>query len=533
MIHIRKFKAIPILSLFLSALLSSCAQDEATSWDIDVLGPLAETRLSVGDLVADSLIISAPGAPVVIRYTGRFNLVPNDSLYQIPDTSYTNAFTLPVDVHLPSGFQVLNLSQLIRFSYKDVQLIEAVIESGTASFQVQSSMGDKVIFDYGIPKATLSNTALSLSAQEIAAGSALTPAFLTRDVDLSNYYLDLRGDNFSATNQLRVNLNAKLNPNGAGADVLANQQLFSYTNHFKNIRPYYGRGYLGSSSFSGSDFVSLSDMRKLSGIIHLQDIQLNLSIENSIGADFDLNIDGVSASRNGNTIALTHPIIGSTQQFSRAKRIPQNGLPYTPTNKYYTFTTSNSNIKELIELLPDRISYDASAKLNPLGNVSSGNDFFYNSSNLRIKAEVELPLSFSANALSFVDTLTTKGIESTKTENVLSGELRLLATNGFPFELQVKGYLLNENEVLIDSLLSTQTIAAASVNSDLVVTQPAYTVLKVPVNEALKLHLEQARFIVLKARINTQPEDTILPMYANYELHLQLIGDGKYRVKVK
>ncbi len=531
--HFRRSHAFAILLVTLFGLFSSCKQDEQTSWDIEVLAPLAETRLSVHDLIADSLIISEPGEPVVIRFSSTYNLVPNDSLFQIPDTTFNSSFSLPVNVNLPAGFQVLNISQIVRFSYKDAQLTEAVIASGSASFEVLSTMNDKVYFDYGIPLASKNGNALILNNQEINSGSIQTPSTVQQSIDLSGYFLDLRGDNGNLSNQIRVNLNSTLNPAGNGTAALANQPLFSYVNRFRDIRPYYGRGFLGSSSFSGDDFLSLSDLRKLEGIIRLQDIHLDLEVENSIGADFSLNIINVTASRNGINLALTHPIVGSTQQYSRAQHIALGDLPYTPTVKSYSFNTVNSNLKELIELLPDRLSYAATAQLNPLGNVSSGNDFFYNSSNLRIRAELELPLSFSANALSFTDTLTTAGIASSETELYRAGALRLLATNGFPFDLQVKGYLLNENKVLIDSLLSTQTIAAATVNAALRVEQPSHTVLNIPVSESLKMHLDQARYIVLKARLNTQPEDTILPMYADYELHLQLIGDGTYRVKVK
>jgi hypothetical protein len=344
--------------------------------------------------------------------------------------------------------------------------------------------------------------------------------------------LNLRGDLGNLSNQFRVNLNAKLNPDGNGATTFANLPLLTYQYNFKNIRPYFVRGYLGRSNFTGNDFLSISEMKKLSGIVHFQDITLNLEIENSIGADFSLNINNILASRDGSQLQLIHPIVGNTQQLSRAKNIPQGDLPYTATYKNYNFNSSNSNIKELIETLPDRLSFEANASLNPLGNVSSGNDFLYKNSNVRVKTTLEMPLSFSANALTFTDTLTTLGIESTSTENILAGDLQILATNSFPFDLSVKGYLLDENKVLIDSLLSNQTILAATVNDLLRVAQSKQTTLKVPVSESLKLHLSQARFIVIKAKINTQPENTILPMYADYELHLQLIGNGKYRVKI-
>ncbi len=531
--YLKKIRLPFSILLLLLSILSSCSSDKETSWDIDVLAPLAEARLSVRDIFVDSLIISEPGAPVVIRYTSTYDLIPNDSLFQIPDTSFNNAFSLPLTVSLPAGFQVLNLSQIVKFAFKDAQLTEAVIASGEAVFKVQSTLSDKVFFDYTIPKAFKDGIPLLLTNQEIEAGSLYAPSSVEKTIDLSGYYLDLRGDNGIQSNQLRVNLNAKLNPSGNGASATGNQTLFNYSNKFISVKPYFARGYLGSADFTGNDYLNLSDMRKLSGMLRLQDISLDLDIENSIGADFSLSIQNIKASRNGVDLNLIHPIIGSTQQLSRAQHIAQGDSPYIPTHKHYSFTTTNSNLKDLVELLPQRFSFIANANLNPLGNVSSGNDFIYNSSNLRIKSVLELPLSFSANALYFADTLTTKGIEATKTEPYLSGALKILASNTFPFELQVKGYLLDENKVLIDSLLSNQTIAAALVNTDLHVENPQYTTLTIPVNDALKIHLDQARYIVLKAMLNTQPENTILPMYADYELHLQLIGDGKYRVKVK
>jgi hypothetical protein len=532
MIVIRTFSIKTLFTLLICSLFFSCSREEQTSWDIDVLAPLAETRLTVENLIADSLIASAAGEPILIRYESRFNLIPNDSLYYIPDTSFSSSFSLPFSINLPAGFEVVDLSQIVRFNYKDVQLSEAIIESGIANFKIFNTVSDKVYIDYSIPNASILGQSLAINNVEIAAGSNQTPSILERNINLNGYLLNLRGDLGNLSNQFRVNLNAKLNPDGNGATTFANLPLLTYQYNFKNIRPYFVRGYLGRSNFTGNDFLSISEMKKLSGIIHFQDITLNLEIENSIGADFSLNINNILASRDGSQLQLIHPIVGNTQQLSRAKNIPQGDLPYTATYKNYNFNSSNSNIKELIETLPDRLSFEANASLNPLGNVSSGNDFLYKNSNVRVKTTLEMPLSFSANALTFTDTLTTLGIESTSTENILAGDLQILATNSFPFDLSVKGYLLDENKVLIDSLLSNQTILAATVNDLLRVAQSKQTTLKVPVSESLKLHLSQARFIVIKAKINTQPENTILPMYADYELHLQLIGNGKYRVKI-
>ena len=129
MIVTRTFFIRSILPLLFLGFMSSCSQEDQTSWDIDVLAPLAETRLSVSDLIADSLIVNASGDPILIRYENQFNLIPSDSLYYIPDTSFSSSLILPFNLNLPAGFEVVDLSQLVRFNYKDVQLSEAIIES--------------------------------------------------------------------------------------------------------------------------------------------------------------------------------------------------------------------------------------------------------------------------------------------------------------------------------------------------------------------------------------------------------------------
>ena len=52
-------------------------------------------------------------------------------------------------------------------------------------------------------------------------------------------------------------------------------------------------------------------------------------------------------------------------------------------------------------------------------------------------------------------------------------------------------------------------------------------------NEALNAKLKNTRYIVVKATMNTQPGNVLLPIYKNYDLKLQLIGNGIYRIGIK
>jgi hypothetical protein len=511
----------------------SCNKEGQTEWDTDILSPIIETEFSVSDLIVDSLIISPQGEPLVIRYEKSFRLIPDDSLLRIPDTLLGNSISLPVTLGLPAGFQVANISQLIKFGYRDVQLTEAVLESGYAEFKVSNSLEDKVILDYSFPKLTKNGQAVIFTNQVVESGSIGNPTVMTRTIDLSQHHLDLRGDNNINSNQLRFLLDATLNPSGIGAAVYSNVPFVNYENKFVNLKPSFARGYLGNTSFSFEESTAIEFMNKFSGLIELADLKLDLNLENSVGADFILNIDEISSSRNNTVMTLQHAIIGSNQTISRAQNYAHLNQPYSPTYRNFSFTTSNSNLKSMIELLPYQLNYKIRAEINPLGNVSSGNDFVYSSSNIKLNMTLEMPLRFSASAFTYIDTIKINGIESNTTDPFQKGEFRLVAQNGFPMNMLVQLILLDENKQFLDTLTSNQPIEAASVNDILRVESPRSSSISFQVNEKIKSSLSAARYISIKSRFDTKPEQELLPMYSDYKLKLQLIGDGTYRIRLR
>jgi hypothetical protein len=523
--------SLSILAL-ISCFCESCKEDRQTEWDTELLAPILLAEFSVGDLVPDSLIISQEGEPLVIRYKTTYNIIPDDSLLRIPDTLLANSISLPVTFGLPAGFQVANISQLIRFAYRDIQLTEALLESGSAQFKISNYLNDKVFLGYSFPKLTKNGIPVSFSNQVVEAGSVTNPTVVTNTIDLSQHNLDLRGDNNISSNQLRFLLDATLNPNGIGASVFANVPFVTYENKFINLKPSFAKGYLGKTTFSFDQSTALEFMRKFSGLIDLADLKLDLNLENSVGADFMLTIDEISASRGNNQLSLTHPIIGSNQTIARAQNYSYQNLPYRPTYRDYSFTTSNSNLKNMIELLPDQLNYRIKAEINPLGNVSSGNDFFYSSSNIKLNMTLEFPLRYAASAFTYSDTLKTEGIETQTSDPFKKGEFRLVAENGFPMNMLVQLILLDENKQFLDTLTSNNPIAAASINAMQRVEMSRKSVIPFPITDKIKSSLSAVRYIAIKAKFDTEPSLQLLPIYSDYTLKLQLIGDGTYRIRL-
>ncbi|MEZ5173029.1 MAG: hypothetical protein R2850_05900 [Bacteroidia bacterium] len=519
--------------LLIAVLMHSCRSEDETSWETAVLAPLAEATISVTDLIPDSLISSDAGTPVYLRVEFNEDIIEKDSVLRIPDTIITDQLQLPVNLVLPAGFEVADISQQIKFSYRDVKLTEALIEEGFVELNIYNYLEDKVIFEYTIPKATFNGMPLAVSGLSVEAHDGNDPGFYQYVSSLQGYHLDLRGDDLLHFNRIRYLFNALLNPDGLGSPVTANEAFVRYRNRFYGIKPYFARGYLGQSQFHFSGGSDLSFMRNISGIIELEDISLHVSIENSIGADFSIRLNSVSGIRDGNSVSLNHEIIGNDLAFARAQHIGYMNLPYTPYSREFDFNQSTSNIKPFVEFLPQRIEYDIDAQLNPLGNVSSGNDFAYSSSNVRLKSVLEMPLKFRAENLSFKDTVKFEGINPVDVADIGDGELRVFAHNGFPMDMKVELTWLDTNLNVLGSNLIDQVIAAAPVDNELKVISSQKTILNVPVTNQLKSTLENCRFIAIKAVFDTKPQMELLPIYPEYQLKLQVIGDGIYTIRTK
>ena len=524
-----KFVAFALLLLQIA-----CRKQDSPSWESKFLVPLLSTEFSIANLVPDSFLVTDASGMAFIRIDEVFDLIPTDSLLFLPDTTLTQDFSVPVNLQLPSGFQLYNLVQQTGFQYKDVALTTMIVNSGEVEFNVTSALEDQVLFNYGIPKATLDGLSFGISNLLLPSGSLSNPSVYQKIQDLKGYTLDLTGDNGLGENALNIQLSAVLNPNGVGASVAANEIMLRYSSTFRNLVPYLALGYLGNSTFeTGNVSSDIAFMRNVSGMIALDDISMDLDVINSIGADLKVSIEQIKGKRlsSGMSIQLDHELVGNPILLSRALRNPGNtGPQYTPVALNYQMNAQNSNLQQFIEFLPDQLEVRAKVEVNPFGNVSNGNDFIYYNSNIQLRLRTNLPLKFSADNLAFIDTIPLTVKDTAILNNIKGGKLNLLAENGFPFELHVETYFLDTLYVPLGNLVTPDLIAAAPVNSDLMVTMPQKSKITFPVSNELGAQFDKVRFVVLKARINTKPGDVLLPMMSNYRLKMKLIGDLNYRV---
>jgi len=192
--------------------------------------------------------------------------------------------------------------------------------------------------------------------------------------------------------------------------------------------------------------------------------------------------------------------------------------------------TTNSNIDELIEVLPDKLVYEGDLIINPLGNISGSNDFFYKAYPLKANLNIEMPLSLVANNLTLADTVDFN-LDSENVEDIIEGSLLINADNGYPFDAVFKLELLDQNDqVSKEMTLINNTIAAAPVNSQLKVEAPRFSILTLPLSAADITTLTLAKKMKITVAFTTTEQPQHLKIYSDYKIDITIVGDFSYQV---
>lgn len=519
---------LPLASCLL-LLVSSCKQESGNAeWDIDVLAPVITTTLTLQDLMDDSLLIVNPDSSLKLVYINNFSNLLIDTLLSIPDTTVVNALSLPLSTTIQPGLDIITINTETRYALKDAQLVEAYVRSGQIIVEFQNNLNAGVTIDYAIPGATLNGTAFAVTRNVAANGS------LTETIDITGYHLDLRGLNGNSYNTMVSSFGGSTDVNGPPVQIIANQPFITVSNSFVDVVPQYARGYFGSPEVSVENESTKFDFLKkiIDGQLGLEEVKLSLSLENYIGADGQIEIQNITSvnERTGVSIDLQHAVMGTPINITRASEAWINSGNVTPTIKSYVFDNSNSNIRALIENLPHRLDYSLDFKLNPLGNISSGNDFFYYEKNIKTNLELEVPMTFYSDHLTLSDTLDFNADAGRAGSKVNSGGFRIIADNSFPLSATMTLILIDENNVAIDSLYSLNNIAAPALDGNFKSIGSLVSTLDVPISSATADKLNNTKRINIKIVFDTPLAPQLLKIYDHYKMDIKIIADFNYTI---
>ena len=157
-------------------------------------------------------------------------------------------------------------------------------------------------------------------------------------------------------------------------------------------------------------------------------------------------------------------------------------------------------------------------------NGQNSNDgFLYPQYPIKANMSIDIPLSLFAEDLTFIDTTE---INLPNNESYDIEKVYIKIDNGLPFETNLQLIFLDENSLVIDTLLSNTIITAAQVDENNLVASSISTIIEIDYED-----LENINKMVSISKFNTKPVNQFIDIYSYYELDITL--SAKINEKIK
>jgi len=457
--------------------------------------------------ILDNMDINASNGPVLIDYSDA--IITTITLSDIGITEATAIF--------PEQ-QLTETLKEHSFNMDGAQIKEIGIKSGTVTIYVLSTLPNGKMI-YNIP--SLKKNGLSFTSGEMLVPEATNTDLTAFEFDFQGYVLDLSGQEGrlggDTINTIYTEAYTFIDSTGELETINYTDSFYSYVEF--DITAEYAKGYLGQDTIDfGPEMKELTLFNKINAdIFDLEKSDLKVKFENFIGADAAIQINDFSASNANTTISAGmdqngNTIIGHNYTIDRAS-LSGDGLPINQ-----TVTEIIIDADEMLEILPDRINTQATFYINPNGQAST-DDFLYPEYPIKASINMEIPLSFIAKNLTLIDTTE---ISISNPEDLEIDQLFITIKNGLPLDANLKLVLLDNQNLVIDTLLAGTTILAASTDANNLVSQIITSSIQMNYT-----NFNNVKKLISIASFNSSPINEFISIYSHYELDITLSAKFK------
>jgi hypothetical protein len=508
--------------------LASCKRDEPTSWNTHVLAPIAKGRLTLDNIIPDSLLQADDNGLWHLRVTKNLTDFNLDSIVAIPDTIIRKSFTIPISggpFNLPHGTSVINQHENNKLNINDAELRHVKIKAGRLEYTLKSYINGYLTCTYNIPGVKLNGIGTVIQAQtEPRQGNQ--PYIYTGQIDLAGYEMSLTGQSGFMTNRVYTHLAIITTPNAPTQAQVYGQD--SVVVELKFLEPVveYAKGYFGQHVYDLQQTVDLTnDFQMPTGTLNIDQASLNLNIVNAVGADAQIKFTTLAGLNlnSGNSVNLQHGPLYQTINITRAH--DNNGSVQT-TESNFALSNANSNLDVFIENLPSKIQMDAQIKINPMGDLTNGNDFIYTANSLKALLDINVPLNVGMHNLAISDTLDI----ATSIDMQADGKLVLQVINTFPFSATCSVQLLDGSNQVLHTLINSAHISHGMLNGNSYISTLASSLIHIPVTADQLRDVHPGNRIAIRVLFDTPEDQEHYGLYKDYYMDFKLIGDGKMEV---
>lgn len=343
---------------------------------------------------------------------------------------------------------------VVPFSFQNGEEIDKiVINSGSFDFDINYGIKANASIEISIPAVTKNNVAFNEIINLTSDYS--NPTLLNKSFSLDGYEVDLTKIN-PGSNELKIIVKPTILTSSQYFDFSINDQV-SVDVELNNMKIKLVEGYFGNSTvnitqntadldFGNNDFLEYFSFKEP---------VIKLLFDNGLGLPLGLNIDLNLEGKNGNadldlSSKLNNFVIAGA---------PSYGQMVTST----LLIDNQTNIVEAMDVKPNKATIGGSVVLNPAGKIKN---FAQDTSKLRVRVDLEIPLYGTVDNYVFLDTLEQDMSEILK--NVEDVVLKTTIINDLPINGSIQLYFADENYVVLDSISNNKRllIGAAITNSN-------------------------------------------------------------------
>ena len=446
--------------------------------------------------ILNNMDINASNGPVLIDYSDAII-----TTITISDLGITEATAI---------FPEQELTETLKehtFELGSAQIKEIGIKQGTVTVNVLSTLPNGKMI-YNIP--SLKKNGVSFSSGDMIIPEATNTNLTSFTFNFEGYVLDLTGEENrtggDTVNTIYTESYTFIDYTGTLETINNTDSFYSFVEF--DLTTEYAKGYLGNDIIRIEPKENNLDIFNNINVssLELQDVNLEIKIENYIGADIEIDLidlKGINDETNDEVILANNEIIN----VNRAT-LSNNNLPI---NK--TITGLIIAGEDFVSILPNKVISAADIYLNPYGQ-SSIQDFLYPEYPIECNISMDIPLSLIAKDLTFIDTTELKFPNS---NDYITDKIYLKIDNGLPFEANLQLILLDENNLVIDTLLDNTTITAAKLDENNIVINNSSTTIEIDYTD-----FSDVKNMISISSFTTQPSNQFIDIYSHYDLNITL-----------
>jgi len=321
-----------------------------------------------------------------------------------------------------------------KYEFGGAYLTELTVKEGYVLMYVESSIEEAIVLNYKIPN----SRRLGQGGESIEKEWTIPPApkgeiiIVEERFPIDGFNISLWGKEKSTApdyNNVYSEMTASIKYSGIERTLSLDDKI-NIRFGLVDVRPSLVYGDPGPHEFALLDTQAIRIFENVTGNISLEGASLDLEFFNSFGIESRLDINNISSinTRKPNTINL-QPGFPKTINIEKVN----NATPQTPTVQSLRFDNTNSNLKQFIENIPDKIQLDLLVKVRPNGTIDF-RDFAYDYSELKANLKIEVPLTIGLDSFSLTILEDFNLLGDNETQNIKEGKLLLKLKNSFPFE---------------------------------------------------------------------------------------------------